>query len=123
VILSHATTFVCPSIYEPLGIVNLEAMACGIPVVGTATGGIPEVIDDGVTGWLVPIEQHMDGTGTPLDPQKFVSDLSRALNVAVADVSLAKKMGVAARDRAATHFNWDVIAEQTRGIYERVLTN
>lgn len=123
VILSHATTFVCPSIYEPLGIVNLEAMACGIPVVGTATGGIPEVIDDGVTGWLVPIEQHMDGTGIPLDPQKFVSDLSRALNVAVSDVSLAKQMGVAARSRAATHFNWDVIAEQTRGIYERVLSN
>lgn len=123
VILSHATTFVCPSIYEPLGIVNLEAMACGIPVVGTATGGIPEVIDDGVTGWLVPIEQHMDGTGIPLDPQKFVSDLSRALNVAVSDVSLAKQMGVAARSRAATHFNWEVIAEQTRGIYERVLSN
>lgn len=123
VVLSHATTFVCPSIYEPLGIVNLEAMACGIPVVGTATGGIPEVIDDGVTGWLVPIEQHMDGTGIPLDPQKFVSDLSRALNVAVSDVSLAKQMGVAARSRAATHFNWDVIAEQTRGIYERVLSN
>lgn len=123
VILSHATTFVCPSVYEPLGIVNLEAMACGIPVVGTATGGIPEVIDDGVTGWLVPIEQHTDGTGIPLDPQKFVSDLSRALNVAVSDVSLAKQMGVAARSRAATHFNWDVIAEQTRGIYERVLSN
>jgi starch synthase len=69
-ILSAGTTFVCPSIYEPLGIVNLEAMACGIPVVGTATGGIPEVVEDGVTGWLVPIEQVQDGTGTPVNPEK-----------------------------------------------------
>ena len=71
-ILTAATTFVCPSVYEPLGIVNLEAMACGAPVVGTATGGIPEVVDDGVTGVLVPIEQADDGTGTPLDPDRFV---------------------------------------------------
>lgn len=123
VILTHATTFVCPSVYEPLGIVNLEAMACGIPVVGTATGGIPEVIVDGVTGWLVPIEQHMDGTGTPLNPVKFIADLAHALNVAVSDVSTAEEMGRAARERATTHFNWGVIAEQTRGIYERVLAN
>jgi starch synthase len=67
-VLSHATAFVCPSVYEPLGIVNLEAMACGAAVVGTATGGIPEVVVDGETGWLVPIEQLSDGTGTPVDP-------------------------------------------------------
>ena len=66
--LSAATTFVCPSVYEPLGIVNLEAMACEAAVVGTATGGIPEVVDDGVTGRLVPIEQVDDGTGTPGGP-------------------------------------------------------
>ncbi len=64
-VLSAATTFVCPSVYEPLGIVNLEAMACEAAVVGTATGGIPEVVDDGVTGRLVPIDQVEDGTGTP----------------------------------------------------------
>ena len=69
-ILSAATTFVCPSVYEPLGIVNLEAMACGAAVVGTATGGIPEVVVDGVTGRLVPIEQVQDGTGTPIDPER-----------------------------------------------------
>ena len=67
-ILTAATTFVCPSVYEPLGIVNLEAMACGAAVVGTATGGIPEVVVDGVTGRLVPIEQVQDGTGTPDRP-------------------------------------------------------
>ncbi len=74
---SAATTFVCPSVYEPLGIVNLEAMACGAAVVGTATGGIPEVVVDGVTGRLVPIEQVQDGTGTPIDPDRFVADLAR----------------------------------------------
>ena len=78
-LLTAATAFVCPSVYEPLGIVNLEAMACGAPVVGTATGGIPEVVDDGVTGVLVPIEQADDGTGTPLDPDAFVADLAAAL--------------------------------------------
>ena len=78
VVLSQATTFVCPSVYEPLGIVNLEAMACSVPVVGTATGGIPEVVDDGVTGRLVPIDQAQDGTGTPLEPDRFVADLAEA---------------------------------------------
>ena len=78
-LLTSATAFVCPSVYEPLGIVNLEAMACGAPVVGTATGGIPEVVDDGVTGVLVPIDQADDGTGTPLDPDGFVADLAEAL--------------------------------------------
>lgn len=119
-ILSAATTFVCPSIYEPLGIVNLEAMACGIPVVGTATGGIPEVVDNGVTGWLVPIEQVQDGTGTPLNPEKFVADLAEAMRLAVSDVDLARQMGVAARERARLHFDWMAIAEQTRAIYNLV---
>jgi starch synthase len=119
-ILTSATTFICPSIYEPLGIVNLEAMACGIPVVGTATGGIPEVVDDGVTGWLVPIEQVQDGTGTPLNPEKYVSDLAEALRLAVSDPALAQQMGAAARERARVHFDWMAIAEQTRAIYDLV---
>lgn len=119
-ILSSATTFVCPSIYEPLGIVNLEAMACGIPVVGTATGGIPEVIDEDRTGWLVPIQQVQDGTGTPLDPARFVDDLAQAMITAVSDPTLAREMGIAARERARLHFDWMAIAEQTRSIYNLV---
>ncbi|WP_461162852.1 glycogen synthase, partial [Sinomonas notoginsengisoli] len=99
-VLSHATAFACPSIYEPLGIVNLEAMACGAAVVATATGGIPEVVDHGTTGLLVPIEQVTDGTGTPLDPEKFVADFAAALEEVVSDPARARTMGEAGRARA-----------------------
>ena len=75
-ILSHATVFVCPSIYEPLGIVNLEAMACEAAVVATATGGIPEVVEDGVTGLLVPFEARPDGSGAPVDPAGLAAELA-----------------------------------------------
>lgn len=122
VLLTQATVFVCPSVYEPLGIVNLEAMACGIPVVGTATGGIPEVVVHGETGWLVPIEQVSDGTGTPIDEAVFVADLSAALIEAVADPERARSMGIRARQRAVDHFDWNSIAAQTRAVYERVLS-
>ena len=116
-VLTAATTFVCPSIYEPLGIVNLEAMACGAAVVGTATGGIPEVVVDGVTGRLVPIEQVQDGTGTPVDPEQFVADLAAALTEVVADPSARAAMGEAGRERARRDFSWASIADRTRAIY------
>jgi alpha-maltose-1-phosphate synthase len=120
-VLSHATTFVCPSVYEPLGIVNLEAMACGVAVVGTATGGIPEVVDDGVTGRLVPIEQAQDGTGTPVDPEQFVTDLARVLGEVVGDPDAAARMGAAGRVRAEQHFAWSAVAVRTRALYDRLL--
>jgi len=116
-VLTQATTFVCPSVYEPLGIVNLEAMACGAPVVGTATGGIPEVVDDGVTGRLVPIEQLQDGTGTPVDPDKFVRNLADTLIEVVSDPEAAARMGEAGRQRAEAEFGWDRIALRTQEIY------
>ena len=120
-VLTSATTFVCPSIYEPLGIVNLEAMACGIAVVGTATGGIPEVVADGVTGRLVPIEQATDGTGTPLNPDKFVADLASTLTQVVSNPKQARKMGAAGRARAESMFSWDRIAERTKEIYSSLI--
>jgi alpha-maltose-1-phosphate synthase len=120
-VLTSATTFVCPSIYEPLGIVNLEAMACGIAVVGTATGGIPEVVEDGVTGRLVPIDQATDGTGTPLDPDRFVADLAATLTEVVSNPKTAKKMGAAGRARAEALFSWDRIAERTKEIYASLI--
>ena len=120
-LLSQATTFVCPSVYEPLGIVNLEAMACEAAVVATATGGIPEVVVDGETGWLVPIEQVNDGTGTPVDPDTFVADLARALTEATSDVEEARRRGRAGRQRAVEHFGWGAIAERTQQVYATVL--
>ncbi|MDD7930137.1 glycogen synthase [Microbacterium thalli] len=119
-ILTAATTFVCPSVYEPLGIVNLEAMACGAAVVGTATGGIPEVVVDGVTGRLVPIEQVDDGTGTPLDPDRFVADLAAILTEVVTDPETAARFGAAGRERAASAFSWTAIADETAALYARV---
>lgn len=121
-LLSAATAFVCPSIYEPLGIVNLEAMACETAVVATATGGIPEVVVDGVTGRLVPIEQATDGTGTPLDPERYVADFAAALIEVVSDPERAAEMGRAGRQRAIESFSWSAIAEQTVEIYRTAST-
>jgi starch synthase len=120
-LLSSATVFVCPSVYEPLGIVNLEAMACELPVVATATGGIPEVVVHGETGWLVPIDQVQDGTGTPVDPDRFVADLAAALTDAVSDPDRADRLGLAGRRRAVESFSWGSIGEQTHQVYLDVL--
>ncbi|MEY4962204.1 MAG: glycogen synthase [Actinomycetota bacterium] len=119
-LLTQADLFVCPSIYEPLGIVNLEAMACGAPVIGTATGGIPEVVVAGETGWLVPIEQVQDGSGVPIDENKFVSDWAAALNQALASNQL-EKFGEAGRERARQEFSWESIATRTIEVYQRAL--
>ena len=120
-VLSHATAFACPSIYEPLGIVNLEAMACGAAVVASATGGIPEVVQHGETGLLVQLEQVTDGTGTPLDPEKFVTEFAAALTEVVSDPARARAMGQAGRRRAEEHFSWESITETTLEVYRSVL--
>lgn len=122
-ILTAATTFVCPSVYEPLGIVNLEAMACGAAVVGTGTGGIPEVVVDGVTGRIVPIDQVQDGTGTPTDPERFVADLAAVLTEVVSDPERARAYGEAGRRRAAEEFSWQAIADATTALYREVTGN
>ncbi|GAB1640996.1 glycogen synthase [Krasilnikovia sp. MM14-A1259] len=121
-VLTHGTVFVCPSVYEPMGIVNLEAMACETAVVATATGGIPEVVADGETGLLVPIEQVADGTGTPVDPDRFVADLAAALTTLVEDPDRARRMGLAGRRRAVETFSWASIAEDTMRVYRSVLS-
>ena len=119
-LLTQADAFVCPSIYEPLGIVNLEAMACGAPVIGTATGGIPEVVVEGETGWLVPIDQVQDGSGAPIDPDKFVSDWANTLNQALSSGKL-EQFGAAGRVRAVDAFSWESIATRTIEVYQKAL--
>ncbi|MFD0472567.1 glycogen synthase [Nonomuraea thailandensis] len=114
-LLTHATVFVCPSVYEPMGIVNLEAMACETAVVATATGGIPEVVADGATGLLVPISQAADGT--PHDPERFAADLAERVNALLGDPARARAMGEAGRARAIEHFSWTRIAERTVELY------
>jgi alpha-maltose-1-phosphate synthase len=112
-LFSHALAFVCPSIYEPLGIVNLEAMACETAVVASAVGGIPEVVVDGETGLLVPYDAA--------EPKAFEFAFADAVNVLAGDPARAHTMGVAGRHRAASEFGWDAIADQTIAVYEAAL--
>ena len=115
-LLSHATVFACPSIYEPLGIVNLEAMACEAAVVATATGGIVEVVVDGETGLLVPFSAA-EGSIEPADPEGFVAGIAERVNALVADPDRAAAMGRAGRERAVRAFDWSAIARQTSDLY------
>jgi starch synthase len=119
-LLSHAAVFVCPSIYEPLGIVNLEAMACGAAVVASRTGGIPEVVVDGETGLLVPFDDFDPVTREPHDPQRFAADIAEHVNLLLGDPALAERFGKAGRERAITRFSWSAIAEQTLDLYRLV---
>ncbi len=119
-VVTHATVFVFPSIYEPMGIVNLEAMAGETAVVATATGGIPEVVVDGETGLLVPVTQAADGTGTPVEPDRFVADLAAAITALLDDPDRAAELGRAGRRRVLDHFSWSSIAERTMAVYRRV---
>jgi starch synthase len=119
-LLSHATVFVCPSIYEPLGIVNLEAMACEAAVVATGTGGIPEVVEDGVTGLLVPFEPRDDGSREPVDSVRFAADFADRVNELLADPARATRFGEAGRQRAVERFAWPAVAAETLALYERL---
>jgi alpha-maltose-1-phosphate synthase len=121
-VLSAADVFVCPSIYEPFGIVNLEAMAVELPVVASAVGGIPEVVADGETGWLVRYEAGDDGTGAPADAPAFARDLAARIEQVMADHDGARAMGAAGRRRVEARFSWGAIARETADLYRRLLT-
>ena len=120
-LLTHAAVFVCPSIYEPLGIVNLEAMACATPVVATATGGIPEVVEDGVTGLLVPFDPVDDPSHEPRDPGRFARDIAERVNRLLADPAEAARFGEAGRAAAVADFGWRTIAERVVELYRTLL--
>lgn len=117
VLYSHATVFATPSLYEPFGIINLEAMSCGTPVVGSAVGGIPEIIIDGETGFLVPLKAKSASNFDPLDPKEFQMQFANKLNTILTNPSLAQKMGIESRKRAINVFSWESIAKQTFDFY------
>jgi alpha-maltose-1-phosphate synthase len=117
---SHATVFCCPSVYEPFGIINLEAMACRAAVVASATGGIKEVVVDGETGFLVPFAQD-PVTSFPLDPDRFARDLAAKLSELLADPAKCRRFGDAGRKRAEEKFSWTRIGDQTIDLYQRLI--
>ena len=117
---SQAAVFCCPSIYEPFGIINLEAMACETAVVASAVGGITEVVVDGETGFLVPLEQMQESPFEAVDPERFAGDLAARINELMADREMRERFGRAGRKRAEEKFSWSAIAAQTRALYERL---
>lgn len=118
---THASVFVCPSVYEPFGIINLEAMACETPVVASAVGGIPEIVVPGETGLLVEFEPIGDGNADPADPEQFARDLAAGVNELLDDPSRRAQMAQAARRRVEEVFSWSSIAEQTLDFYRSLL--
>jgi alpha-maltose-1-phosphate synthase len=118
---THAAVFVCPSIYEPFGIINLEAMACETAVVAAAVGGIKEVVVEGETGFLVPLEQMQTTPFEPVNPDKFSRDMAEKINRLMADEPLRKKFGEAGRKRAVEKFSWANIAAETKKMYESLV--
>lgn len=115
---SHADVFVCPSIYEPFGIINLEAMACETAVVASAVGGIKEVVVEGETGFLIPLEQQTESPFEAVHPEKFARDMAAAVNKLMADSTLRNRMAQAGRLRAEDHFSWKSIARKTLALYK-----
>jgi len=115
---SHAAVFVCPSIYEPFGIINLEAMACETAVVASAVGGIKEVVVDGETGFLVPLEQMNESPFEASNPEKFARDLATRINQLMKDRQLRERFGKTGRKRVEEHFGWAAIASKTKKLYE-----
>src|SRR5438874_1055106 len=118
---SHAAVFCCPSIYEPFGIINLEAMACETAVVASAVGGIKEVVVDGETGFLVPLEQTKERSFGPANPEKFARDLAGRINQLMNDPQLREKFGQAGRQRVEENFSWTSIAQKTKALYETLM--
>ncbi len=118
---SHAAVFCCPSIYEPFGIINLEAMASETPVVGSAVGGMKEIIVHGETGLLVPLDQHQESPFEPIDPSQFSRDLASAIDSLMKDPARREAMGKAGRARVLDHYGWNAIAHQTHSLYQSLL--